>query len=96
MENSKIRVIKNVVLGVAILVTFSYLFLDEYIYISNVMVGLFVGVCFVIISALGLISNEVYFTRSEPTQYKNPMIGMIVNMAFGILGIAIIVITIIS
>lgn len=96
MENSKIRAIKNVVLGIAILVTFVYLFLSEYIYISNVVVGVFVGVCFMTISALGLLSKEVYFTRSEPTQYKNPIIGRIVNTAFGILGLAIIIMTIVN
>jgi len=94
MDKSKIRVVKNVVLVIAILVTFAYLFLDKYIKISDVVVGVFAGSCFMIISVLGLISHEVYFTRSEPTQYKNSIMGRLVNIAFGILGIVIIIMTI--
>ena len=96
MIKSKIRKVVNVVFVIGILVTFAYLFLDEHIKIPDVVVGVFAGISFIIISVLGLVSHEVYFTRSEPLQYKNSIMGRVVNIFFGLLGIAFIIMTIIS
>lgn len=96
MRKSNIRVVKNVVLGIVILVVFVYLFLDDYIKIPDVVVGVFAGISFIIISVLGLAAHEVYFTRSEPLNYKNSIMGRAVNIFFGLLGIAFIIMTIIS
>lgn len=96
MGKNKIRMIKNVVLVIAILVTFAYLFLDEYVRIPDVVAGIFTGISFMIISVLGLVSNELYFTRSEPLSYRNSIMGRLVNVFFGLLGIAIIIMTFIN
>ena len=96
MGKNKIRMIKNVVLVITILITFAYLFLDEYVRIPDVVVGIFTGISFIIISVLGLVSNELYFTRSEPLSYRNSIMGRLVNVFFGLLGIAIIIMTFIN
>ena len=96
MGKNKIRMIKNVVLVITILITFAYLFLDEYVRIPDVVVGVFTGISFMIISVLGLVSNELYFTRSEPLSYRNSIMGRLVNVFFGLLGIAIIIMTFIN
>lgn len=87
----KIRLAKNVILIIDIIIILVYLYLDKYIKIPDTLVGILIGATFLIISVLGLVTHKVYFTRSEPLSYKRSIIGRIVNILFLLLGIAVII-----